>query len=210
MVFAQRPDGKAREILGIDADLCSQASSRRTQVEHRTEELVADYIERHGHEPSPEARKRISQHAVFDTRKAKDSTSPEEQIAQWSGQRRRQVLETLEKVRTSSADVALYGHPDAANLPDQRYRSTILTQAIADVQRQYSTWTIGNLMAAIEANLASNSPYRGHVEELAREALRTSNDYGVLTVTAPELVATPDALRRADGRSQYRPHIDER
>jgi hypothetical protein len=45
---------------------------------------------------------------------------------------------------------------------------------------------------------------------MAREALAPGNEHGVLLLTAPDLVAVPAPLRRTeDGRSIYRPHIDE-
>jgi len=46
---------------------------------------------------------------------------------------------------------------------------------------------------------------------LVGEATAAGNDYGVLLVTAPDVVDAPDALRRReDGRSIFRPHEDGR
>ena len=43
VVFADRPDGKAREIVGVDPELCAEASTRRAQTLAKAEELTALY-----------------------------------------------------------------------------------------------------------------------------------------------------------------------
>ncbi|MCW2718475.1 MobF family relaxase, partial [Pseudonocardia sp.] len=71
VVFGTRPDGVAREILGVDPALCAEASTRRAQVLARLDELSADYVARHGRAPDAGARKALSQAATLGTRAAK-------------------------------------------------------------------------------------------------------------------------------------------
>lgn len=73
--FELRPDGKAREILGVDPEVMAEASTRRGQVTELVAERAAVYRERHGKEPDAAAMKRITDMAVYETRKAKGSES---------------------------------------------------------------------------------------------------------------------------------------
>jgi hypothetical protein len=71
VVFATRPDGKAREILGVDPTLCAEASTRRSQVLAELDHLIAEYVARHGRTPDAAARKALAQAATLATRAAK-------------------------------------------------------------------------------------------------------------------------------------------
>nr|ABN48424.1 ORF16 [Amycolatopsis benzoatilytica] len=212
--FAQRPDGKAREILGVDPTLCTEASSRRAQVEERSAELIEAYVDRHGREPSAAARKAIAQMATLDTREAKGPEAGPQALRAWGDERAGRLADTLDQVEAAAAKIEREGHPDAKVMPDQRDRQAILRAAVEDVQAQYPTWTLGNLVAAVDRQVISlpctPEERPAYIEGMAREALAAGNDYGVLTLTAPDPVAVPTPLQRPDdGRLIYRPHMDE-
>lgn len=212
--FAWRPDGKAREILGVDPALCAEASTRRAQVEDEVERLVQGYIDRHGREPSPAARKAIAQLATLDTRKDKGPEAGPQALRSWAEDRADRLAAMLDQVDAAAAAVERDGHPDARSKPDQQDREAILRAAVEEVQAQYATFNFGNLTAAIDRQLVSApcAPEErpAYVEEMAREALRPGNEFGVLTLTAEDPVVMPVPLQRAeDGRSIYRPHMDE-
>jgi conjugative relaxase-like TrwC/TraI family protein len=76
VVFATRPDGMAREILGVDPELCAEASTRRAQVLDRLGDLVAEYEQRHGRTLDAAALKVMAQAATLDTRAAKMTGRP--------------------------------------------------------------------------------------------------------------------------------------
>ncbi|MDQ3432482.1 MAG: relaxase domain-containing protein, partial [Actinomycetota bacterium] len=214
VAFAQRPDGKAREILGIDPTLCAEASSRRAQVEDRTAELIEAYVDRHGREPSAAARKAITQMATLDTREAKGPEAGPRALRSWGEERAGRLAEMLDQVEAAAAKIEREGHPDAKVMPDQQDRQAILRAAVEDVQAQYPTWTLGNLVAAVDRQVISlpctPEERPAYIEGMAREALRAGNDVGVLTLTAPDPLAVPTPLQRPDdGRLIYRPHMDE-
>ena len=100
-------------------------------------------------------------------------------------------------------------------MPEQR--RALLAAAVADVQHEYATWTVGNLVAAIDRRVgplpaeAAGQARPLYLEGLAREAVAPGNAHGVVLLTAPDPVEVPAELRRPqDGRSVFRPHIDER
>jgi conjugative relaxase-like TrwC/TraI family protein len=148
--FAWRPDGKAREILGVDPDLCREASTRRAQVEQRVGELVEAYVDRHGYAPDAAASKAIAQMATLDTRRAKEGKAGPAAVREWGETRAERLTNMLDAVDAAAARVAREGNPDRAIVPDQHDRTAIMRAAVEEVQSQYPTWTLGNLVAAID------------------------------------------------------------
>lgn len=209
VVFATRPDGKAREILGIDPELCAEASSRRATIEARVAERVAEFVEQYGHEPSPQQLKQITQTETLDSRSAKTDLSPETQIDNWTSSKLDRLSESLDQAADARLTADLAGKPDA-KLGAHATIEDALEAAVESVQHQYSTWNIGNLTAAIRTEIKKSPGLRGDYEELAQQVVRAGNQYGVLTVSATDPTTVPAALQRADGRSIYRPHVDEK
>jgi ATP-dependent exoDNAse (exonuclease V), alpha subunit - helicase superfamily I member len=236
--FALRPDGLAREIVGVDPQLCAEASTRRGQVQGRVAELVAGYVERHGREPGGLARKAMADMATLETRAAKTAESGPAAVAAWGAARLERMLEVVDEVAAAGYDVTelatAAGHAVIAATLDGRQvsadmaaaeaggrqvvagvdREKVVAAAIGDVQAQYAVWTHGNLAAALDARLgdahqlAVGTAERPAVlEALTRDALVVA---GVVRVSAPDPVAVPDELRRADGGSVLRRANHER
>lgn len=238
--FALRPDGLAREIVGVDPQLCAEASTRRGQVQERVAELVAGYVERNGREPGGLARKAMADMATLETRAAKTSESGPAAVTAWGAARLERMLEVVDEVAAAGYDMA-----ELAALVDQEPgravtvatvegrqvspgvtatatgqpvpgvdRAKVLAAAIGDVQAQYAVWTHGNLAAALDARLGDAHQLGVGVAErpavleaLTKEALAVA---GVVRVSAPDPVAVPGALQRADGGSVYRRANHER
>ncbi|MBE7248647.1 MAG: relaxase domain-containing protein, partial [Actinomycetospora chiangmaiensis] len=103
VVWVERADGKGREIAGIDPELLDEASTRsREHVEPRIAELVEAYRERHGYDPGPQARRKIVDQAVKDTRRPKTGPAGPAAVAAWVDRedgRRERLLDALEDVR---------------------------------------------------------------------------------------------------------------
>ncbi len=221
VVFGTRPDGIAREILGVDPGVCAEASTRRAQVLARLDELTADYVARHGRAPDAGARKALSQAATLDTRAAKTGQAGPAAVLAWARQRPQAMADTVDGVADAANRVAVDGHPDTAAMTAMAAvsatddRSTVLAAAVAEVQARYATWTIGNLIAALDRHLPAldlPAQQRPHLlEAMAKQAVSADNEYGVLQLTAADPVAVPAELRRPeDGRLVFRAHIDER
>ncbi|WP_296377640.1 MobF family relaxase [Pseudonocardia sp.] len=104
--FALRPDGVAREIVGVDPQLCAEASTRRGQVQERVAELVAGYVERHGREPGGLARKAMADMATLQTRAAKTAESGPAAVTAWGAARLERMLEVVDEVAAAGYDMA--------------------------------------------------------------------------------------------------------
>jgi conjugative relaxase-like TrwC/TraI family protein len=219
VAFGLREDGKAREIIGIDAELRAMASTRRAQIEVRGAQLVADYLQQHGRMPDAAAVKEMMQAATMATRKAKDDRSPLEAAREWAGRQRDRLAVAAERVSELAGELAGQPRPVAepavvVEFNPAAYRD-VVAEAVVNVQAQYSSWTLSN----IAGEIARLGPDLGAVPSSERQAAREQlvamvtapgNEFGVVQLTANDPVVVPAELRRADGRSVYRPHVDEK
>ena len=149
VVFATRPDGQAREIVGFSSQLLARASSRTADITARQDELVRHFEEAHGRAPSPVESRRIHRAAWRETRRAKDhAVTPRRQLANWAAPVRSQLGEALTAADAGGERVARDGHPEQQGY-QARDREQVLRAALREVQDRYATWDIGNLAAAI-------------------------------------------------------------
>ncbi|MCF7547312.1 MobF family relaxase [Pseudonocardia sp. WMMC193] len=210
VVMALRPDGKSREILGVDQQLCDAASSRARQVEANLDRRVDEFRERHGREPSPAERKNMWGLSKLEDRAHKTGDiAPAEQLDNWAAPRRDQLANTLDEVAAQAARARREGHPDQRGYTG-RSREETLQAAVDEVQSGHATWDYGKLVQAIQTEQDRTPSLEGRPVELAYEVLRDAGRYGVVTVSAPDPGEVPAELRRRDGKSIYRSHQHER
>jgi conjugative relaxase-like TrwC/TraI family protein len=208
--FGWRPDGRAREILGIHRSLLTEASSRRRDVTDSVGRLIAEYQQRHGYEPSPAVRTKLSRAAALSTRAAKSSMAPGEQIRRWCGPRRTRLAHALGEVAHRAGLVARDGHPDQRHQPT-RSLDEVLRAAVEVVQASHATWDVGLLQKAIGDELTHTpSAASEPLPELTARVLADPRRFGIVLVSASDPVPVPERLRRADGKSIFRAHHDER
>jgi conjugative relaxase-like TrwC/TraI family protein len=211
--FAERADGRAREILGIDRQLLAEASTRRSEVVAHLETLVAEYRDRYGHDPGPAARTKLGRTAALATRDAKSEQSSDAQIAAWCAPRRARLLQTLDQTAAAGREWAYRGR-DQRNHPET-VRDVALRSAVEVVQGRHGSWDVGLLMAAIADELARTPGLEHDAADLpgfADQVLHAPARFGIVQVSAPEpaLIPLPDQLRRPGGGSVLRPYRDQR
>ena len=207
--FAMRPDGKAREVVGIDQAVMDLFSSRRHGITRKTQTLVSAFETKFGREPTSLELHRLQRQATLATRNAKshDGETVEERLTRWDTQLRSEVRGGLAQVADQVLDAA-GGHKLGRLLSGQaRFKPVaVIETALADLQERQSAWTVpdltralsvalpdqlGNLDAAATANL---------LDSLTAEALKLAVP---LDAARPAVDQLPDELRRADGTSSY-------
>ena len=226
VVMADRPDGKAREIVGVDPELCADASTRRAQTLAKAEELTALYVARNGHEPDAAARKAIMTDAALATRKPKEGLAGPAAVAAWGQldpERAAKLVATVEAVADAAEATAMTGHhpmrwpgcgwtPPTPPSGGRCWRRRWPMCSTSTPPGPSGTWWRRSTAASAPCRPTAGGQARPlYLEGLAREAVAPGNACGVVLLTAPDPVAVPDELRRPqDGRSIFRPHLDER
>ena len=97
VLSAMRPDGKAREIVGVGAEVTELLSSRRRAITPKTTELAAAFEQKHGRAPNPLQLDRLARQATFATRGAKSH----------DGETRAQLLDRVERQLRAEIDSSL-------------------------------------------------------------------------------------------------------
>ncbi|GAY10918.1 MobF family relaxase [Pseudonocardia sp. N23] len=203
MAFATRPDGKAREVVGVSSEAMALISSRRRAVTAKAAELIEAFETQFGRTPNGLERDRLSRQATFATRRAKshDGQTREQLLSRVDAQLRSEVAGGLAGV-AQAALAAREGRP----APQEWSLQAVIETALADVQQRKAGWTRSDLTRAINAALPD---YLGTpdgvdvarlLDELADEALRYATP---LDTARPAEDALPAELRLDDGESVY-------
>ncbi|NEC96217.1 relaxase domain-containing protein [Streptomyces albidoflavus] len=210
VVFESRPDGKAREIKGFDAELLDALSTRTYQVEQRYEELHEKYLQDHGREPSAYTRTLLREMATLDTR---DPKRNEHQSAEARIERAARIAEekvdggllgALEKAERIGFDARM-AEVDAPSFDRER----VIRESLEALQTKRATWDRSELIQQINTTLGDNLPrdvpLAPLANELATEALK-SGQHGVVQTAGLSIIDdAPSRIRQSDGRSVFTP-----
>jgi hypothetical protein len=201
--FKMRPDGKAREIVGIDRAVMDLFSSRRRAITAKTSKLVAAFEARFGREPNALELSRLQQQATFATRRAKthDGETVEQRLERWDRQLRAEIAGGLKQL----ADQVL-AHRGKQRGAERWTKRDVVQQALAAVQETKAAWTAADLTRAISDALPDHlgrlrpDRYAKLLDTLTAQALQQATP---LDAPRPAEAALPADLRRADGTSAY-------
>ncbi|MFF4647462.1 MobF family relaxase [Streptomyces sp. NPDC001389] len=210
VVFEMRPDGLAREIKGFEPELLEALSTRSMQVDARYQELLEQYLQDHGREPSALVKTRLKEVATLDTR---DPKRNEHQSTAFR-------LERAERIAAETVDGGLAGALERAEQVGLETRlaevgapsfdrEQVITESLEALQTKRSTWDRSELIQQLNTtlgdNLSRDIPLAPLANELADEALR-SGRYGIVQTAGLTIVEdAPSRIRQSDGRSMFAP-----
>lgn len=219
---ATRPDGVAREIVGISQEQRDKYSSRRMTITRKTAELATAWEEQNGRTPSAHELARMAQWATLNERKGKtEAVAREELLARWEADMVADTRESLAgipaQVERASAQLERDERPLELTPGELESRlefqpEEIVRRAVEAVQDQKSAWRRADLVVEISRGLPDclggleRHQVTALVNELADAALQPGTEDGVVRLTAPNLVPLPQELQRADGLSVYARH----
>ncbi len=207
VVWHQRDRGADRnlgwEIAGVPEELLDAFSSRSAGIESATDELVADYVAAHGHQPSARAMIKLRQQATLATRPDKALHSLAELTERWC---------------TTATD---HKHPPdtwasqvLGGRPQQQLHASDLSPVVLEgiaatvvevVGERRSTWRRWNLHAEATRQLMGVRFASTADRETVLNAVVHAAEAASVQLTPPELAAVPAELRRDDGTSVLRP-----
>ncbi|MEC3976245.1 MobF family relaxase [Amycolatopsis sp. H20-H5] len=201
--LAARPDGKAREVVGIEQPVMDLFSSRRRAITQHTKTLVEAFETKFGREPNSLELDRLQRQATLATRKAKshDGETVEERLERWDTQLRAEVAGGLAQVARGVLDLPRDQVEPVAWSP-----ADVLATALADVQSTKAGWTAPDLTRAISDALPDHlGPLSGPelarlLDGLTQEGLKLATP---LDAERPGTDQLPDDLKLANGESAY-------
>jgi hypothetical protein len=204
--FATRPDGKAREVVGVDFAVNDLQSSRRHAITAKTARLVSVFEAKHGRSPNGLELDSLQRTATLATRKAKS----------YHGETDVERVERVDREVRAMLDggLATVAHQvlDIAQTPPEvepwSPRDVVET-ALAAVQDKKAGWTIGDLTREISnalpdhLGIADGAELARLHDELAAEAVALADLVVGLDSMRPGDAEVPDQLRLANGESAY-------
>jgi conjugative relaxase-like TrwC/TraI family protein len=192
------------EISGVGDGLIREFSSRSREIELEKDRLITAYRAAHGRMPSAKKVVELRAQATLATRPPKEIRSLEDLTAEWRTRAERQVGGSA-----PSWAAALIGRSSgqpltAADVPLDAVRA-IGADVVGQVSASRSTWSHWNLMAeaskqTMDLRFASTRDREAVVGMIVDAAEQLS-----VSLTPPELAASPAAFRRGDGTSVFRP-----
>jgi len=203
--FASRPDGKAREIVGIPATLSEALSTRSRTLSPRAAKSAADFEARYGRPPNRLQLDRLKRQATLATRRPKSKTV--ESLEQ-RGERVDRLMRDLDNELSHGLGAVARSVP---RLPDRieapRFSpAAVVETALADVQASKATWTRADLLRAIASALPDGlggldaADVGRMLDGLTEDALRHPD---VQQVDGERRTPVVDELRLANGSSAY-------
>ncbi|MHA6779620.1 MobF family relaxase [Pseudonocardia saturnea] len=203
VVLATRPDGKAREIVGVAQEAMDLISTRRRTLTAKADELISAFEDRYGRAPNGLERDRIAQQATLLTRRSKSHT----------GETREQLLDRIDERVRADIDGGLAGVADSVlaarenrPAPMEWSPQAVIETALADIQSRKAGWHRGDLSGAINAALpdylgiTDGDDVGRLVDTLTDEALKYAV---VLDGNRPGDEHLPAELRLDNGSSVY-------
>ncbi|MGH3866235.1 MAG: MobF family relaxase [Pseudonocardiaceae bacterium] len=200
---AMRPDGKAREVLGVATELIEAHSSRARAISPKLAELVAEYEAVNGRAPKGKALTALNREAADKTRQGKSRT----------GLDREEFLRRVDRdsftttgsgLRRVAEDVvALAGEPVEAQPWSP---SAVIQTATAAVQDKHAGWTEANFIREANNELPD---YMGGLDGAQVAALLDGlfadarPQVQSLKADTPGHHALPGSHRLANGTSAY-------
>ncbi|THI92802.1 conjugal transfer protein [Nocardioides sp.] len=191
------------EIAGISDDLIAEFSSRTREIELKKDELIAEYVARHGRMPSPKVIVELRAHATLGTRPPKQVRSLVDLTAEW----RRRASERLGADATAWAATLLGAGGAPLTVDDVPLAAieAIAADVVAAVEVKRAVWTHWNLLAeasnqTVGLRFAITTDREAVVAMVVEAAQRQS-----VSLTPPELASSPVRFQREDGTSLFRP-----
>ncbi|MEQ7845807.1 MobF family relaxase [Nocardioides kribbensis] len=191
------------EIAGISDELIAEFSSRTREIELKKDQLIAEFVARHGRMPSPKTIVELRTQATLATRPPKELRSLVDLTAEW----RRRASERLGADATAWAATLLGvgGAPLTVDDVPLAAIEAIAADVVAAVELRRAVWTHWNLMAeaskqTMDLRFATTADREAVVAMVVDAAQRQS-----VSLTPPELASSPISFQREDGTSLFRP-----
>ena len=199
-----RDRNPAWAVTAVPEELVAEFSSRSRHIDAEKNRLIAQYVEKHGRQPSTATIIKLRAQATLSTRPEKQVRSLADLTAEWRGRAGRLLgTDATSWARGVTAnDTPLLFRAD--DIPLDVIAS--LGQSVVEVVgEKRSTWRRWNLTAEAARQMMgyrfASTTDREAIVGLVVDAAEAAS----LRLTPPELASSPVTFRRSDGTSVFRP-----
>lgn len=208
ITWETRDRGKDRNpawaISTVPESLTTEFSSRSRMIDEEKDRLIADYVAKHGHQPTARTIIRLRAQATLSTRPAKTLHSLAELTAGW----RARASKLLGRDATAwAADAIPTEEPlllRADDVPLDVIES-IAARVVEVVSEKRTTWRRWNLTAEAARQTKGYRFTSFDDRQAVTELIADAAEHASLRLTPVELASSPLAFRRGDGTSAFRP-----
>lgn len=199
-----RDRNPALAVTTVPEQLVAEFSSRSRHIDAEKNRLIAEYVEKHGRQPSTATIIKLRAQATLITRPEKQVRSLADLTAEWR-QRAGRLLgrdATAWARRVTTKEAPLLLRADDVPLV---VIASLGQSVVETVGEKRSTWRRWNLTAEAARQTMgyrfASTTDREAIVGLVVDAAEAAS----LRLTPPELTSSPVALRRPDGTSVFRP-----
>jgi conjugative relaxase-like TrwC/TraI family protein len=209
--WIERPDGMGHEIKGVPQQAMDVYSSRRQAIDKlMADELVPGFRAQYGRQPSQAELASLRQEANLRTRDHKPEGKIDWEMtrAGWAAKLARRAGLDLASIARDVMRPAREPAPRSAELA-QAELARAAHKALARTEEAGATWTRADLLAQVGRALPRTGADPAYLTALAEQVADRilAGEFGPVTcLEAPEVVAVPASLTRADGQSIYSRH----
>jgi conjugative relaxase-like TrwC/TraI family protein len=194
----------AWEVTGVSEDLIGEFSGRSRQIDEATDEMIAEYVDRHGRRPSPATIIQLRAGATLTTRPEKHIKSLANLTADWRTRADaivgRDSTVWARSLTTGPAQRVLRADDVPLDLIGEVGRTVV-----ERVSEKRSTWRHWNLSAEASRQMMGWRFATMADRELVLAMVIESAQRASLALSPPELAISPHEFRRPDGSSEFRP-----
>lgn len=191
------------EIAGVSDELIGEFSNRTREIETKKDELIAEYVARHGRQPSAKVIVELRAQATLATRPPKEIRSLVDLTAEW----RRRASERVGGDATAWASTLLGAGAMRLRIADVPLQAVeaIAADVVAAVSIKRSVWNHWNLMAEASKQTMDLRFATTADREAAFAMVVVAAQAQSVALTPPELAVSPVRFQREDGTSVFRP-----
>lgn len=206
--WEQRERGRDRNpawaIAAVPERLVAEFSTRSRHIDTATDQLIAEYVDRHGHRPSRATIMKLRAQATLSTRPEKHVRSLADLTQGWR-ERATSVLgqDATAWARIASADAA----PQVLRAEEVSLDviATLGAQLLQIVSEKRATWRHWNLVAEAARQTMQYRFATASDREAVIGLVVDAAEHASLRITPPELASSPAVFQRDDGTSVFRP-----
>jgi hypothetical protein len=192
----------------VTDELIAEFSSRTREIELKKDELIAEYLARHGRLPSARTIVELRAQATLATRPPKEVRSLADLTAGW----RQRATERLGTEPTGWSQSVIGREGDLLTAEDVPLAAieVIGAEVVAAVSVKRAVWTHWNLMAEAAKQTMDLRFARTEDREAVVGLIVDAAQARSVVLTPPELALSPARFQREDGTSRFRPRHGEK